>query len=296
MLSRGVAGMVACLLLAGCFGRADGAPQVVVGAGTSAEQRVLAALAEVALARAGFDVQVRKGLGDTRGLRREALAGAVDVYWDYTGAAWALGMQMEAPPADPVESYEQVRTADADRDLRWLAPSTANATLALFVRRDVLPADRGRWGLSWLARELSRGNRRLCADADFIRRPGGLDALADAYAMDLSRVLDAAIPAPEPLALAHAASGRCFAALGTATSGDARRRGLEPLADDLMVFPAFVIAPVGRASRLQQLAGVEEALAGVSAVLDTASVAALNAEVARGEEPEDVAEEFLAES
>ena len=64
----------------------------------------------------------------------------IDVYWDYTGAAWVLGMQGQVPPADPEESYEQVRSADAEIGLEWLAPTTANATLALFVRaEDAVP-------------------------------------------------------------------------------------------------------------------------------------------------------------
>ena len=292
MRSRVLAGVCACLVLSGCVQGAEGTAQVVVGAGTGVEQQVLAALSEAVLADAGFAVQVRSELGDTRGLRREALAGAIDVYWDYTGAAWSLGMSMEAPPADPVESYERVQRADEARDLVWLAPSRANATLALFVRRTDLPPE-GRGGLSWLAGELSRGDRRLCADADFIRSPGGLEALADAYAMDLDRVVQAAIPAPEDVALTHAARGRCFAALATATSGAARRLGLQPVSDDLMVFPAFVLAPVARGSRLDDLVGAEEALASVSAVLDTAAVAALNAAVAAGSSPADVAEDFL---
>ena len=296
MVARVLAAVLACLALTGCLDRAEGAPHVVVGAGTSVEQQVLAALSEAVLTDAGFDVQIRGDLGDTRGLRREALAGAIDVYWDYTGAAWALGMNMEAPPADPVESYERVKRADEARDLVWLPPSAANATLALFVRRGDLPAEQGRRGLSWLAGELSGGDRALCADADFIRRPGGLEALADAYAIDLTRVVEAAIPAPEDVALEQASRGRCFAALATATSGVARGLGLEPLADDLMVFPAFVLAPVARTATLTQLPGVGDALTSLSAVLDTPAVAALNAEVEQGSTPADVADDFLSGS
>lgn len=265
---------------------------MVLGVGSTTEQHVLAALTVVALDRAGIPTEVRTELGGTMGLRREAGRDAIDLFWDYTGAAWALGLGEHAPPADPNESYQRVRRADEDFGLEWLDPTTANATLALFVRTEDLPASTEPGGLTWLAGVLSGGEAALCADPDFIRRPGGLDALAEAYAIGRDRLQ--LVGAAEELAIESVAAGDCFAGLATATSGQARLAGLHPVSDDLRLFPAFVIAPVARARALEQHEGLADALAPLVALLDTQSLALLNARVEEGDDPEDVAEDFFA--
>jgi osmoprotectant transport system substrate-binding protein len=277
--------------LGGCDRPAAGdSGAVVVGSGSTVEQQLLSALAADLLEEGGFAVEVRMVEGGTVALRRDAIRGHIDVFWDYTGAAWALGLGEHAPPADPQESYERVSRADEGSGLVWLAPTAANATLALFVRSDE-PRD-----LTWLAGVLSSGDERLCADPDFISRPGGLDALAaaDAYAIDLGR-LDV-VAGEEDEAIEGVAEGRCFAGLATATSGAARLAGLQPVADDLTIFPAFIIAPVVREAALEthpRLAAVIERLA---PAIDTATLAALNAEVEAGVDPGDVAAAYLEEN
>jgi osmoprotectant transport system substrate-binding protein len=263
----------------------------VIGVGSTDEQRVLAALAAEALRRADVPVEVRMGLGGTLGLRRQALADQIDLFWDYTGAAWALGLREAAPPADPVESWERVREADGRGGLRWLDPTQANATLALVVRMSDLPADTAQRDLGWLAGELSGGRRRLCADADFIARDGGLRALAAEYGIDASRLPKRA--ADEAEAVAAVRDGECFAGLATATSGDARAAGLAPVKDELRVFPAFVVAPVVRAGSPADDASVVAALTPLTHALDTATLAELNARVVDGEDPTRIAAGFL---
>ena len=290
-----VIGAVLVVALVACVRDGQGTqPGVVVGVGSTTEQRVLAALTVQVLSEAGLAPEVRSDLGGTVGLRREAIGGSIDVFWDYTGAAWALGMGQQAPPADPEESFQRVSRADVDNGLTWLTPSAANATLALFVRRsDLPPADESR-GLPWLAGVLSSGDRHLCADREFITRSGGLEALASAYAIDLERLTELSIPAAEPAAIRGVETGRCFAALATATSGEAALAGLVPVSDDLMVFPAFTIAPVARTERVDAVPQIKAAVQEVTRVLDTGALARLNARVEGGEDPAEVAEEFLA--
>lgn len=271
-------------------------PRIVIGVGSTTEQRALAALTVQVLREAGLAPEVQSGLGGTVGLRREAIGGDIDIFWDYTGAAWALGMGQQAPPADPEESFQRVSRADKENGLTWLSPSDANATLGLFVRRNDLPPEGRPRGLAWLAGVLSAGDKHLCADQEFITRSGGLEALASAYAIDLERLTEASIPAAEPDAVKGVASRRCFAALATATSGTAVNAGLVQVADDLMVFPAFSVAPVVRTERLDAEPRLAPAMERVTAVLDTQSLAVLNARIERGRDPADVAEDFLAAS
>lgn len=284
------------VVLAGCVrGEEAVEPRVVVGVGSTTEQRVLAALTVQVLSQKGMHPVVETDLGGTVGLRRAAISGDIDVFWDYTGAAWALGMGQQAPPSDPQESFSRVSRADERNGLTWLPPSAANATLALFVRRKDLPEENRPRGLSWLAGVLSAGDRHLCADGEFITRSGGLEALASAYAIDLERLTAASIPADEQAAIDGVASRRCFAALATATSGEALRKGLVPVTDDLMVFPAFTVAAVARTQRLEAVAALAPAVATVTRALDSAALAAMNAQVEGGRDPARVAEEFLDE-
>lgn len=278
------------LMTVGCR-TADAAPALVIGVGSTDEQRVLAALAAQALRRADVAVEVRMDLGGTLGLRRQALADEIDLFWDYTGAAWALGLREAAPPADPVESWERVHEADERHGLRWLDPTQANATLALVVRGSDLPAAAAQRDLGWLAGELSGGRRRLCADADFIARDGGMRALAAEYGIDASGLPKRA--ADEAEAVAAVRDGECFAGLATATSGSARAAGLVPVEDELRVFPAFVVAPVVRMDSPADDAAVIAALAPVTDAVDTATLAELNARAVDGEDPTAIADAFL---
>lgn len=285
VIALAVGGLVSACAEAGA------APRVVIAAGATAEQQLLAAIAHEAVRRAGVPVEVREGLGGTTGLRRQALADQVDLYWDYTGAAWTLGLRETAPPADPLESWERVREADADQGLRWLEASGANATFALVVRRADLPPSGGERGMGWLAGELSSGTRRLCADPDFLARADGLPSLAAEYGIDTDGMPRRA--ATEDEAVRAVRAGECFAGLTTATSGAARAADLVPVEDELRVFPAFVVAPVAREGSPADRSPVVEALRQVTAALDTPTLARLNAQVVGGQDPVDVAAQFL---
>ncbi|QBI18157.1 hypothetical protein ER308_00260 [Egibacter rhizosphaerae] len=292
MRLRLLTGAVVLLGAAGCgLSSAAQSEPVTVGVGALGEQQVLAALTVEALERAEVPVERSDELGTTVGLRREAARDRVDLYWDYTGAAWSRGMREPAPPADPIESWERVREADRRNGLLWLEPTDADATFALFVREGSRPNPEA--GMSWLAGELSGGERTLCADADFIERPGGLDALADEYAIDLTRLSQQ--PMSEEEAIAGVASGTCFAGLATATSGAAHAEGLVPVADDLSVFPSFLVAPVARQGSPADRGEIREVLEPLVDALDSATLRRLNAEHEGGEAPDELAERFLDE-
>jgi osmoprotectant transport system substrate-binding protein len=265
-------------------------PEVVVGVGSTVEQTVLAALATVALEETGFAVRVLDDLGGTRAVRGRAARDEIDLWWDQTGAAWALGLRQQAPPADPVESYERVAEEDADNGFTWLEPTSANATLAFLV-----PESQTARTLTDLSRILSEQGGVLCADEAFIERPEGLQGVAEVYAIDLDALELRA--ASEQQAIAGVTSGRCTVGLASATSGAAAAAGLVPVVDDLGVFPAFLVAPVVRAEVLERHPEIAEVLASVAALIDSdARLAALAARVGRGEESRAVAEDVLLEA
>ena len=288
LLATLVLGMVLAL---GACTDAAAADVITVGHAPTAEQRVLAAVTAEALQRADVEVTLLEVQGQTSSLRRRARSGAIDLFWDYTGAAWALGLGEQVPHADPVESYERIRNADEPTGLEWLAPSAANATLALFVRADDLPPQGRDRSMTWLAGRLSAGEARLCADPDFLQSPAGLSSLAVEYAINLDQVEQRA--ATEEQAIEAVAAGECFAGLATATSGEAALAGLVPVTDVQSVFPAFVVAPVVHLSDGALRDRVAAALLPVTDALDTGTLAQLNAAVAAGQDPAAVAASFV---
>lgn len=288
LIARLLTALASCALALGIAGCDDDerseADAIAIGVGSTVEQQVLAALTVVALEDAGLEAELVVDLGDTVGVRREALRGEVDVHWGYTGAAWTLGLRQQDPPADPAESLARVRQEDRDRGLRWLEPSEANATLALFVREDAAPEGRAPT-VGWLAREASARQRTLCVDPDFRDRPGGLADLAAVHPMELDRVPVRGVDDEE--AVRAVAEGECFAGLAPATSGAAHREGLVQARDELGIFPAFTVAPVVREEALEEVPELAEALGTITGVLDTSTLARLNAQVAEVDDPEE---------
>lgn len=287
--------LAAVLAIAGSCAPSDPAepPSVRIGAGSTDEQQLLAALTAGLLSRTGTPTEVVPELGDTGGVRDAALQGRVDVLWDYSGAAWTLGLGMAAPATDPQESFEAIAAEDEDNGLLWLGPSGVDAELTLFVQASERPP--GPEGtLSWLAGRLGAQESALCADAAYLSAPAGYAYLADTYAIAIDSV--AVVVADEAAAIDGVAEGECLAGLATATSGHARARDLRPLIDDQGVFPAFVAAPVvvegGRADDPVVTAALDQ-LAGV---LDTEVLALLNAAVSEGEPVEEIAAGFLDEA
>lgn len=265
---------------------------IIVGVGTTVEQQVLAALTVEALERAGMSAVVTPAGSDTVDLRDAAMAGRIDLYWDYTGAAWALGLgrPLGGDLADAEESHAVVREADEENGLSWLEPTRADATLALFVRASDAPEPPAA-NLSWLAGVLSSGDAPLCADADFLDRPAGYSALAREYSIAAERV--DTVPADEERAVELVAAGRCFAGLATATSGAAAAAGLVATVDDQDLFPPFVVSPVARAEVLAIHPRLADALAPVTSKLTTEALAGLNAAVVAGADPYELAAGYL---
>lgn len=276
--------------LLGCTRPPADATTVRVGAGSTAEQQLLAALSVDLLRQRGVDAEVVAELGDTGAVREAALAGLVDAMWAYSGATWTLGLGLSAPPADGRESVEAVAAEEAEVGLRWLAPSGANAALALFVTAADAPAPEEAT-TTWLAGQLGQRQGAVCADAAFLEAPGGWPLLTDTYAIAGDQVTT--ITADETQAVAAVAAGECLAGLAPATSGAARAADMVPLADDQGVFPALILAPVVAEGGRAATPPVEAALTDLAASLTTADLAALNARVLAGEPIDEVAAAHL---
>jgi osmoprotectant transport system permease protein len=157
------AGLAAALLA----GRPTSRETVVIGAKNFSEQYILARLIGDRLARAGYDVAYREGLGSAV-IHRALTLGEIDVYVDYSGTVWANEMKRAATPPRAamlagIAAWE--RQTSGTRMLGALGFENAYA----FAMQD---ARARRLGIASLADLSARGRGlTLGGDLEFFRRP-----------------------------------------------------------------------------------------------------------------------------
>jgi len=275
---------------------------VLVGAWPEPEARLLAEIAAglVTAADGGAQVVV---LADADAARRALELGDVAVLPAYTGEAWLEVLGRADPPSDPATSLARVREFDERDGLRWLSPPIgdvedltsppADATFAFVVSPAAVPAGEDPPGtLSQLAGLLGRLERpTLCVEPGFAQRADGLAAVLQAYSVARDQVQVLGVPPAD--AVAGVLAGECDAGLTTATDGQVWRAGLQPLVDDLGVFPAFVPTLVVDEDALAARPSLAVELRPLVAALTTASLGGWNGRVAAGEPVTTVAEDVV---
>lgn len=289
-LPRAVAALLAAALLLVACDRGGGteappADPLVVGSWPAAEPLLLAESIAALLRADGIPAEVRT-FTDARSARQAIEIGDVALLPGYTGASWLEVLERADPPGDQRTSFARVREFDERSGLIWLRPRfeqgrgdapPADATFAFFVRGAPAVTAQVRT-MSQLASFLAEDPAaQLCMDQDFIDRPDGREAVFRAYGISLDRQDVAAAP---EAAMGAVADFTCVAGLSTTSDGIAFQLGLQPLVDDLSVFPAFVVAVVGRERALAR-AGVTAALGPFTSQLTTSLLARFNSRVQR---------------
>jgi osmoprotectant transport system substrate-binding protein len=261
----------------------------VVGAKDFAEQNVLAELTAHVLRANGADAEAKEIKGSIN-TRKALEAGEVDLYWEYTGTAWVTYLGETTPLPDPQQQYDEVARADRERNgIAWLPPADFNNTYALAVREGVGVVD-----LARLAQERP-ADATVCVESEFAAREDGLPGLLRAYGITLPpenvKLLDTGVIYTET------DKGSCNFGEVFATDGRIAALGLTVLEDDRRFFPVYQGAPTLSDETLQAHPALADVLAPLTERLDTETIRALNARVdVDGEDPADVAEDWLAEA
>jgi osmoprotectant transport system substrate-binding protein len=251
------------------------AQSVVVGGKNFTEQQLMAEMTGQLLQAKGFKVDKRAGLG-TAPLRQAQEAGQVDVYWEYTGTS-LITFNKVADKLDAAATYAKVKELDAAKGLVWLNPSKANNTYALAMRKADASA-KGIKTLSDLAAKVKGGQAmKFACNAEFYGRPDGLAPLEKTYGFEFGREnvvrMDTGI-VYQALKDAQVEVGLVFATDGRVPAFD-----FVILADDKGYFPSYALTPVVRKETLDKNPKLAEILNGLSAKLDDATMARLNASV-----------------
>lgn len=268
------------------------AQEITVGGKGFTEQLILAEMTTRLLEANGFEVEKADGMGTT--VVRQALeSGAVDLYWEYTGTSLVTFNKVEER-LSPEETYQRVKELDGEKGLVWLAPSNANNTYALAIRKDD-PVTEGMATLSDLAAAYSEGRAVLMATtAEFPRRDDGLLGLQETYAFEAGRANIR--PMDGGLVFDALSSGNVNVAVVGATDGRIAAMDLQLLGDDKSFFPNYALVPVVRAEVLEANPQIGTLLEDLSGRLDDATMQRLNGMVdVNGQSVEQVAETYLSE-
>lgn len=264
-----------------------------VGSKEFTEQVILGHMTRLALEAAGADVRNQIGLQGSTTVRNALTSGEIDMYWEYLGTGWVTHLGNDEGIPGTEEQYEAVRDADAENGIAWLEPTPFNNTYAIAVSDENAEA-LGVSSISDLARlvEERPEEATFCAGGEFATRPDGLPGLEEAYGFtippgNISNVQDA-------LVYEQVDAGDCTFGSIFATDGRVAALGLTVLEDDEQFFPPFNASLNVRSSVLDEHPEIEPIFAPIAAALDDETMTMLNANVdVDGEEPEDVAEQWL---
>jgi osmoprotectant transport system substrate-binding protein len=285
-----VVALVAALGTTACSGSGDSDAdeardddQIVVGSFDFAESKLLAALYGNALARHGYDVGFRLGIGPREIVDPALHQGLVDVVPEYAGtAAQFLGVSDRVSPTDDAEAHARLRAAARRIGVVALAPSPAQDANAFVVRRSTARRHRLR-DLSDLARvapDLVFGGPPECPE-----RPLCLVGLQDVYGIEFGNVV--ALDVGGPLTVQSLETGDIDVGLLFTSDPVLREAGFVALRDDRRLQPAENVTPLVR-TEFEPRFGPDavDALDAVSSRLTTIELRRLNAQVAA--DPDDL--------
>lgn len=245
---------------------------VVIGSKNFTESALLAELmAQRIEEHTELVVERRFGLGGTMICHESIVEGAIDIYPEYTGTAWASVLDESRKIESPLRAFFHVRREYRSRfDLDWLEPFGLNNSYALAVRPEVAE----RLGLQRISDLVEHGGElRAGFSIEFNRRDqDGWPGLRRAYGLELAdvRVLEHA------LAYESIAAGGLDLIDAYTTDGKLLRQSLVVLLDDRRFFPPYNAAPVVRRDLLARHPEVADALGSLASRIPDRTAQALN--------------------
>ncbi|MBC3191430.1 glycine betaine ABC transporter substrate-binding protein [Pseudonocardia sp. C8] len=301
----------AALALAGCGGLEGGGPAAsggslaeagnlegvnyTVGGKNFDEQLVLCHITVAALESVGGNVTERCNLGGTDVARQALLSGDINIYWDYTGTAWASFFKETRRIPDDNELYRLVSERDLQQNkLVWLDKANFNNTYAFAVNGQKAQQENLNT-LSDMAAYIKSGKPgRVCVETEYNSRDDGLRGLQQAYGFqvggDRLQVLQTGV------IYQATQNGDCMFGLVFTTDGRIPGLQLKVLEDDKKYHVTYNAAPIVREETYNQNQAIRQVMAPISSALDYNTMLGLNGKVSsEGQDPRQVARDWLTE-
>lgn len=273
--------------------------QVVVSSKIDTEGGVLGNIILAVLNQNKIETTDRIQLGATPVVRKAITAGEIDIYPEYTGNAAFFFSKADDPLwKDAAKGYEEAKTLDYDANkIVWLAPSPANNTWAIALRKDV--ADKNNLKtLSDFGKYVAGGGTVvLAASSEFVNSAAALPAFQTTYGFTMKPDQLITLSGGDTAATIAAAANQtnnANAAMVYGTDGGIQAGNLVVLDDDKSVQPVYAPAPVIREAVLKAHPQIAEWLKPVFASLDLTTLQQLNGRIqVDGEAAKDVAADYL---
>ena len=268
------------------------AQNIVVGGKNFTEQQIMSQMTAQLLQAKGFKPDVKAGMGSAV-VRQAQENGQIDVYWEYTGTSLITYNKIN-DRLSPADTYAKVKELDAAKGLVWLNPSKANNTYSLAMNTDDAKKQ-GIVSISDLAAKVKGGAKlTFASNAEFYARPDGLKPLEEKYGFEFPR--ESVKRMDTGLVYQALKERQVDVGLVFATDGRVPAFNFVILKDDKGYFPNYALTPVVRKQVLDANPKLAEYLNALSAKLDDATMARLNASVDVDKKTvEDVAKTFLKE-
>jgi glycine betaine/choline ABC-type transport system substrate-binding protein len=241
---------------------------VVIGSKMFTENRILCEIMAQAIEAKGVAVE-RREFGSTTLVYESLIAGAIDLYPEYTGTLLVLVFKQE-PITQAAESLRKTRELLAEQtDLEALAPFGLNDTYVLAMKHDLARAKQ----ITKISDLRSHPDLITGFFGEFVTRQDGFAGMAKHYDLHFSRT-----PIELNPTLMYQAVDENQVELVSALSTDGRNRkyGLLVLEDDRGFFPVYNALPLVRTAVLNKYPQVAEALAPLADQIDDELMAQLN--------------------
>lgn len=295
-VAGGTAGLTA---LAGCTSFIGGtSASVKVGSKQFTEQELLGYMAYESL-KANTDVKVvnEVGLGGTTTNFRALKNDEIDLYWEYTGTAWAtLPPKHDKVITDPKEIYNKVdKEFNEQHSLDFLQRAPFNNTYVLTANPNWVEKT-GVKTISDFAEYVNNGNTdfTVVLNAEFEKRPDGWPGLAKHYGFDDVRSKLNVKNVSSGLTYQTVGQGDAQVGVGFNTNPKIIKFDLVVLKDDEKFFPVYNPAPLVRQDTLKSNPAIKEPLNAIGPKLSTDQIRNLNKQVSiGGADAQKVAREFL---
>ncbi len=287
-MKKGICLLLALVLTLGLFtGCGKKTDAIAIGSKDFTESLIVAEIYALALEDAGFSVERKLNIAGS--MIHAAITGKdIDLYPEYTGTGLLSILQMEMN-SDPDIVYNTVKAAYDERfGITWLDSTAINDRNGIAIRTEVARS-KGIYTMSDL--QAHAPELRVCSQGEFEYREDGLPGLAKVYGefnFKSIKVYDNGI---KYQILENDEADVC-----PGYSTDAQLVNKEKftyLEDDKGFWPPYYLAPIVRNEVLAAHPGLAETLNRVSAMLDTDTIVALNAQVdLEQREYDEVAREF----
>jgi osmoprotectant transport system substrate-binding protein len=274
------------------FASSASGQNIVVGGKNFTEQQIMSQMTAQLLQAKGFKPDVKAGMGSAV-LRQAQENGQIDVYWEYTGTSLITYNKIN-DRLSPADTYAKVKELDAAKGLVWLNPSKANNTYSLAMNQDDAKKQNIA-SIGDLAAKVKGGAKlTFASNAEFYARPDGLKPLEEKYGFEFPR--ESVKRMDTGLVYQALKERQVDVGLVFATDGRVPAFNFVVLKDDKGFFPNYALTPVVRKQVLDANPKLAEYLNALSAKLDDATMARLNASVDVDKKTvEDVARTFLKE-